>query len=129
VRLLLDTHIFLWWLADDPALPAVVRAALTDRQSDVHVSTATVWEIAIKRALGRLDFPLDEVEGILADEGFLPLPITVAHAARAGSLPAVHRDPFDRMLVAQAQVEGLTVVSVDSMIRRYAVAVLDGNGG
>ena len=129
MRLLLDTQILLWWLADDPAMPAAARSAIIDRQSDVYVSAATVWEIAIKRALGRLDFPLDEVESILADEGFIPLPIAVAHAARAGSLPAIHRDPFDRMLVAQAQVEGLTVVSVDSKIRRYSVAVLDGNDG
>lgn len=127
MRLLLDTHILLWWLTDDPLLPTAARGAITDRQSAVYVSTATVWEIAIKRSLGRLDFPLDEMEGILADEGFNPLPIAVAHAARAGSLPAIHRDPFDRMLVAQAQVEGLTVVSVDSMVRRYAVAILDGN--
>jgi len=128
VRLLLDTHILLWWLADDPAMPVAARAAILDRQSDIFVSTATVWEIAIKHALGRLDFPLSEVEGVLADEGFVPLPIAVAHAARAGSLPTIHRDPFDRMLVAQAQIEGLTLVSVDSQVRRYAVAVLGNDG-
>lgn len=126
MRLLLDTHILIWWLADDPALPATIGAAIGNRAADVFVSAASIWEIAIKRALGRLDFPLEQIDGVLADAGFTPLGIDIAHAARAGALPAHHQDPFDRMLVAQAQHEGLTILSVDPKIRFYAVPVLDG---
>jgi PIN domain nuclease of toxin-antitoxin system len=114
-------------LADDPSLPAATRAAIGDPGSEVFVSAATIWEMSIKRALGRLDFPIDRVTEILGEAGFTPLGIDMAHAVRAGALPVHHHDPFDRMLVAQAQHEGLTIVSMDGMIRRYAVAVLDGH--
>ncbi len=124
MRLLLDTHILLWWLADDPALPLQARAAISDSGSEVFISAASVWEIAIKRALGRLDFPVGQMAAILDEAGFTPLAIGVTHGVLAGALPAHHADPFDRMLVAQAQHEGMTIVSVDRMIRRYAVAVL-----
>lgn len=126
MRLLLDTHILLWWLTDDPALPAALRTAIGDAGNDALVSAATVWEIALKQALGRLDFPVAETEAILAENGFAPLPITTAHAAAAGGLPRLHADPFDRMLVAQALCESLTLVSVDSQIARYGAAVLNG---
>lgn len=126
MRLLLDTHILLWWLSADPALPAAAKAAISDPNSEVFVSAASVWEIAIKQALGRLVFPVAEMSAILAEAGFTPLGIDVEHAVRAGSLPPYHNDPFDRMLIAQAQHEGLTIVSVDAMVRRYALAVLDG---
>ncbi|MEE3625187.1 type II toxin-antitoxin system VapC family toxin [Nitrospirillum sp. BR 11752] len=123
MRLLIDTHILIWWMSDDPALPVHVRAAIQDPASEVFVSAATIWEISIKRALGRLDFPLDDIQGELLKAGFKPLAIDIAHAARAGTLPAHHQDPFDRMLVAQAQLEGLTLVSVDAIIGRYAVPI------
>ncbi|EME70233.1 PilT protein domain-containing protein [Paramagnetospirillum caucaseum] len=126
MRLLLDTHVVLWWLADDPALPRTIRAALADPSVEALVSAATAWEIAIKRALGRLDFPADELESILKDNGFKPLPITTAHAVAAGALPRHHADPFDRMLVAQAACESLTLASVDPMVARYGVPVLNG---
>jgi PIN domain nuclease of toxin-antitoxin system len=126
VRLLLDTHILLWWLADDPALPAAARTAIGDPASEVFVSAASAWEIAIKHALGRLDFPIAQMTAILDEAGFTPLGIEVAHGVIAGALPPHHNDPFDRILVAQAQHEGMTIVTVDTMIRRYAVAVLDG---
>lgn len=126
MRLLLDTHVLLWWLADDPALPRTIRAALADPSVEALVSAATAWEIAIKRALGRLDFPADELESILKDNGFKPLPITTAHAVAAGALPRHHADPFDRMLVAQAACESLTLASVDPMVARYGVTVLNG---
>ncbi|MEC4591213.1 MULTISPECIES: type II toxin-antitoxin system VapC family toxin [Nitrospirillum] len=128
MRLLIDTHILLWWMADDPALPAAARTALQDRRSQIFVSAASIWEISIKSALGRLIFPLHGIEERLAKAGFMPLGIDIAHAARAGALPPHHQDPFDRMLVAQAQLEGLTLVSVDAIIRRYAVAVLGHDG-
>ncbi len=126
MRLLLDTHVLLWWLADHPALPQVMRAVLADPSTQALVSAATAWEIAIKRALGRLDFPVDELDIILKDNGFKPLPITTAHAVAAGALPRLHADPFDRMLVAQARCESLTLASVDPMVARYGVTVLNG---
>lgn len=127
MRLLLDTHILLWWLDDAPALPAAMRTAISDVRSEIFVSVATIWEIAIKAALGKLDFPIARMSEILVEAGCLPLPIQIEHAVAAASLPVHHGDPFDRMLVAQAQREGLTIVTVDPMIRRYAVAVFDGS--
>lgn len=126
MRLLLDSHILLWWLADDPALPAAAKAAIGDPESEVFVSAATAWELSIKHALRRLEFPVAQMAAILDAAGFTPLGIEVEHGVIAGALPTHHHDPFDRMLIAQAQHEGLTIVTVDSMIRRYAVAVLGG---
>jgi len=128
VRLLLDSHILLWWLADDPSLPASARSAIRDPNSEVFVSAATAWELGIKHALGRLDFPVDKMGAILDEAGFAPLAIRVEHGIAAASLPTHHHDPFDRMLIAQAQYDGLTIVTADSMIRRYAVAVLGSSG-
>src|SRR5579862_6920897 len=112
MRVLLDTHILLWWLADDPALPSRARDVIADADTVVSVSAATVWEIAIKKAAGRLDAPDDLLDAFGAN-AFGTLPISAAHALAAGCLPAHHPDPFDRMLIAQAQAESLTLVSVD----------------
>lgn len=120
--LLLDTHILLWWLADDPALAPIAREAIIHPEHRVLVSAATAWEIAIKRALGKLDAPRD-LEGVLDDGGLETLAITVSHALAAGELPGHHQDPFDRMLIAQARLEGLTVVSVDPRFHLYDVAL------
>jgi PIN domain nuclease of toxin-antitoxin system len=122
VNLLLDTHAFLWWMWDEPISPEAV-AAITDPSAVVAVSAATVWEIAIKRALGRLEAP-EPLEDELVAHGFRPLPITAEHAERAGGLPLYHRDPFDRMLVAQAQVEDLVLVTRDPAIAAYEVRTL-----
>ena len=126
MRLLLDTHVLLWWLTDDSALPRSIRDTLADSHVDAFVSAATAWEIAIKHALGRLDFPVDELGAILKDNGFKPLSITTAHAITAGALPRHHADPFDRMLVAQALCESLTLASVDPLVARYGATVLNG---
>lgn len=123
MRLLLDTHILLWWLGDDPSLPAGARDAISEPGTEVLVSAATVWEIAIKRTSGRLDAPDDLLEALEANE-FAGLAITAAHAIAAGKLPPHHADPFDRMLVAQAQVEGLALVSVDTRLGDYEVELL-----
>lgn len=123
MRLLLDTHVLVWWLADDETLGDEARSAIVDGNSVVMVSAASVWEIAIKRAAGRLDAPGD-LEAQLEQNRFVPLTIGIGHAVRAGALPPHHADPFDRMLVAQAELEGLTIVTRDENIARYAVATL-----
>ena len=120
--LLLDTHILLWWLGDDARLPKRVRDRLRAHDPACFVSAATLWEIGIKRALGKLDVP-ETLAPAIAEEGFHGLPISLAHAERAACLPPHHRDPFDRMLIAQAQLEGLTIMTVDRRIRCYDVAL------
>ena len=123
MNLLLDTQIALWWLGDTPELTDVVREAVQDSDNVVYVSAASVWEIAIKRALGKLEIG-DEYVNEIAEQGFLELPIRWEHAKRVEALPMLHRDPFDRLLIAQAQALGLTLVTTDGMIREYSVDVL-----
>jgi PIN domain nuclease of toxin-antitoxin system len=123
MRLLLDTHAFLWWLRDDRRLSAAARGPIADRASLVFVSAASIWEAAIQSHLGRLEVAADLVSEIAAN-GFTELPVTGRHAQRAGALPVHQRDPFDRMLVAQAQLEGLTLVTRDPAFKPYDVAVL-----
>jgi PIN domain nuclease of toxin-antitoxin system len=123
LRLLLDTHALLWWLADDLRLDEAARDAVADPASYVAVSAVSAWEISIKKTLGRLEAPDDLAEQLVRHR-FDALAITVPHALLAGSLPAHHADPFDRMLVAQAQLERLAIVTRDPNIPRYAVATL-----
>ncbi|MGH2454715.1 MAG: type II toxin-antitoxin system VapC family toxin [Candidatus Limnocylindria bacterium] len=125
MRLLLDAHVVLWWLADDPTLERAARDAIVDGDNWVAVSAATVWEIGIKRALGKLEAP-DDLIGASEASHLEPLAITVGHADAAAVLPRHHDDPFDRMLVAQARIEGLTIVTRDPAIARYGVPVLPG---
>jgi len=122
VSLLLDTHVILWWLTDDLTLSDEVKTRLDD-EPDVYVSPASLWEVTIKQSIGKLSEPIDVAEEI-RDSGFRELPITFHHAIAAGRLPLIHRDPFDRMLVAQAQCEGLTLASRDPHVQRYDVALL-----
>jgi len=122
VRLLLDTHALLWWLAADPSLPPSARRAIA--HNTVMVSAVSAWEIATKVRLGRLETAVDlttDFAGYLANEGFDPLPITVEHGVRAGSLPGAHKDPFDRVLIAQAQAENLAIVSNEAVFDGYGV--------
>ncbi len=121
--LLLDAHAVLWWLADDDTLHAQARVAIADPTNDVLVSAATVWEIAIKRAIGKLYAPSGLTE-VLTSTGFDVLPITGADGEHAGELPPHHRDPFDRMLVAQANRLGALIISRDSAFADYGVPVL-----
>jgi PIN domain nuclease of toxin-antitoxin system len=123
VRLLLDTHVLLWWLADDPSLGEEARAGISDATSSVFVSAATVWEVSIKQALGKLEAPSDLLRQIELNR-FEPLSMTVSHAYTAGALPRHHDDPFDRMLVAQAMMEGLTLLTRDPRMSRYGVETL-----
>jgi PIN domain nuclease of toxin-antitoxin system len=123
MRLLLDTHALLWWLTDDPRLPSRIDPLLNDVATEAFVSAASAWEIAIKMRAGKLDAgPLGHaIAAEIERQGFLPLPITLEHAERAGALPAHHADPFDRMLVAQAQAENLHLVSNERLFDRYGV--------
>lgn len=124
MRLLLDTQVLLWWLDGDRRLGADAVARIEQDETDVYVSAATAWEIAVKRAAGKLVAPFD-VAAELEAEGFLPLGITVEHGVAAGGLPLHHTDPFDRMLVAQAQTEGMWLVTADAAIQRYDVPWVD----
>jgi len=123
VNLLVDTHVLLWWLADDPRLPGAARAAIAAPEHRVSASAASAWEIAIKRALGKLEAP-DDLRATVIASGFEEVPITIDHAAIAGGLPRHHDDPFDRMLVAQAQVEELTIITLDPRFACYDVDLL-----
>ncbi|MFC6015353.1 type II toxin-antitoxin system VapC family toxin [Plantactinospora solaniradicis] len=122
MSLLLDTHVVIWWLADDPTLSDELKERL-DHEPDVHVSAASVWEAAIKQSIGKLKEPADLPERI-RDSGFRELPVSSDHAIVAGRLPPIHRDPFDRILVAQARCENLTLVSRDPEVRKYDVPIL-----
>ncbi|MDH6465384.1 PIN domain nuclease of toxin-antitoxin system [Micromonospora sp. A200] len=122
MRLLLDTHVVLWWLTDDPTLSDELKDRI-DEESEVYASPVTVWEIAIKQSLGKLPGPVDLAEQV-RDADLRELPIHHDHAVAAGRLPPIHRDPFDRMLIAQAQCEGLTLMTRDAHIQKYDVPVL-----
>jgi PIN domain nuclease of toxin-antitoxin system len=123
MNLLLDTHVLLWWLDDNPTLSKKAKAAIADGKNLVFVSAAVIWEIRIKQALGKLDIPPD-FRQVLNLQPFEKLDITVDHAHVVGDLPAYHRDPFDRMLVAQAKIEGMTLVSRDVHLKKYKVPLI-----
>lgn len=124
MRLLLDTHALIWWLMNDPSLTAAARAAIRDEGNEVHVSAASAWEITTKFRGGKaphLAAISGDVGREIATEGFAELPITVAHGQRAGSFIGAHKDPFDRMLIAQALSENLVLVSNEALFDAYGV--------
>lgn len=122
MRLLLDTHVVIWWLTDDPTLSDDIKL-LIDEELEVYVSVASIWELAIKQALGKIKQP-EDLARLVADSEFEELTISFDHAIAAGHLPLLHRDPFDRMLIAQAGHEGLTLVTRDEEITKYNVAIM-----
>ena len=128
MRVLLDTHAFLWWTSEDGRrLSDRARDLLIDPSTDATVSVASAWEISIKAATGRLEIEGDPEQWVpqrILRYGFSALPVELSHALRAGSLPNIHRDPFDRLLVAQAQVEKIPIVTSDPAISRYDVDVI-----
>ena len=127
MRLLLDTHTFLWWVSNDRRLSDRARAFIQDQSAEVFFSTVAAWEIAIKVRLGQIELQGDVTQVIperIAANGFLILPVEIQHALRVAALPLLHRDPFDRLLIAQAQIEGLTILTRDPLIAQYDVAVV-----
>ncbi len=124
MRLLLDTHILLWWLKDDPLLPRRAEVLIADRRHQVFVSPISIWEIAIKSQLSKLESDVDEVRTAAVNSGFQPLPFTLEHAAAVTRLPPHHRDPFDRALLAQALLERLNLLTHDEHLTVYGEHVL-----
>lgn len=127
MRLLLDTHTFIWWMTNDRALPASARRMIGDEDNEIFLSAATAWEMAIKHKIGKLPI----VAGFIADvpaameaEGFIELPVSVVHGQLAGALDGHHKDPFDRMLISQALCEDLTLISNETRFDAYGVTRL-----
>lgn len=123
MRLLLDTHVLLWRIDDQHRMDETVHALIDAPENAVFVSAASIWEIAIKRRLGKLQAP-GNLTAVIASSGLDVVSITADHAEAAGALPPHHADPFDRMLVAQARLEGLTLVTRDRRLERYGVAII-----
>ncbi|MEE4378167.1 MAG: type II toxin-antitoxin system VapC family toxin [Candidatus Competibacteraceae bacterium] len=124
MRLLLDTHALLWWLDGDRHLSPTARSLIGDENTTVFVSAASAWEISTKVRIGKLPGAVEvaeQFEEVIGRQGFAELGITVAHARLAGLLPGEHRDPFDRMLIAQAQIEGLPLVSNERLFDRFGI--------
>lgn len=123
MNILLDTHIVLWALADDPRLKPQHRALLENTETAIYVSAVSIWEIAIKRRLGKLEAP-DGIAYILAQSDCVQMDISWAHGERAGGLPLIHSDPFDRLLIGQAQIENMPILTEDRFIRQYDVGLV-----
>ncbi len=123
MKFLLDTHILLWWLGDDGRLSSGIRAVIANPENFIYVSAATVWEMSIKKSLGKLSFP-DGLLTILKENQFQLLSIRAEHGLEIANLPAYHKDPFDRMLIVQAQTEGLILISQDIKFKQYKINLL-----
>jgi PIN domain nuclease of toxin-antitoxin system len=126
MNLILDTHVLLWWLDDNPVLSDKERLAIANSENLIALSAVVVWEIRIKQALGKLEIAPD-FYNVIKNQGFEMLSITPDHAYAVGDLPMHHRDPFDRMIVAQAKLEGLTIVTHDVAFQKYDVSLLKGS--
>lgn len=127
MRILLDTHTFLWWITDDVQLSTTARQVIEDSGNTLYLSAASGWEIAIKSRLGKLRLP-DDVQGYVSEQiisnAIQVLPIEMSHALQVYTLPDHHRDPFDRMLVAQSQIEQLPILTIDPLIAQYPVTTI-----
>ena len=123
MNLLLDTHVLLWWLDANPNLSEKAKSTIADGNNLIFVSAVVIWEIRIKQALGKLAIP-DNFRRVLDQQPFEMLAITAEHAHAIGDLPAIHHDPFDRMLIAQAKVEGFAIVTRDSIVQEYKVQTI-----
>lgn len=127
MRALLDTHVFLWWITDNSQLSPLAREIISNGENELFLSAASGWEMAIKAKLGKLQLP-DDISSFIADQlainNFTALPIQMKHALHVYTLPDYHRDPFDRLLIAQAQTEDLPILTADPQIARYPVKVI-----
>jgi PIN domain nuclease of toxin-antitoxin system len=123
MKLLLDTHILLWWLMDEPTLEADARLLIENPKNIIYVSAVSVWEIAIKKSIGKLEAP-DDLDKAIETSHFHPLSITMPHAMGIIALPPHHHDPFDRVLISQAKIENCTLVTRDSRIGKYEVPII-----
>lgn len=123
-KLLLDTHALLWWLADHPRLGLKAKSLIAEPRNVVYVSAAILWEISIKKSLGKLS-ATENLDQVVEEEGFTKLPISCFHGDQAGLLPKHHKDPFDRMLIAQAQSEGLSIITNDEIFSSYSVQIVN----
>ena len=123
MNILLDTHALLWWLDDNPTLSDKARVHISDGNNLIFVSAVVIWEIRIKQSLGKLDIPRN-FRQVMEQQPFEFLAITIEHAHAVGDLPAVHRDPFDRMLIAQAKTEGFTILTRDRFFKEYKVPTI-----
>lgn len=119
MRVLLDTHIYIWWLQDHPHLSVLARERIVSA-TEIYVSSASIWEAAIKIGIGKLDASIDALAEQIGLNGFNELPVTASHAVRLATLPLLHRDPFDRILVAQAMCEPLRLLTADAQVARYS---------
>ncbi|WP_338834807.1 hypothetical protein MHLNE_11150 [Moorella humiferrea] len=127
MKALLDTHTFLWWITEDPRLSPRAREIIRDGENILYLSAASCWEMAIKARLGKLEMPANITSFItdqMAINAITPLPVEISHALHVYTLPNLHRDPFDRLLVSQAQIENLPILTADPQIARYAVKVI-----
>lgn len=127
MRVLLDTHVFLWWIVDDPQITEKVRKLITDGDNELFYSAASCWEIAIKAQLGKIDLPKKPdifISDQLATNAVQSMPILASHALHVCNLPDFHKDPFDRMIIAQAQLEGLPLITSDPLMAKYDVKII-----
>lgn len=122
MRILLDTHIYLWWLTDNPKLSAAAKDTIKNATA-VYISSASIWEVGIKIAAGKLEADIEELIENIQPNGFIELPISANHAKQAAQLPDIHRDPFDRMLVAQSLCEPLRLLTADAQVAKYSELV------
>lgn len=122
MKLLIDTHVYLWWLQDSPKLSEKARAQIQDA-TEVYVSSASIWEARIKASIGKLSVDVDQLVAEISKSGFQELPITAAHAATVVRLPDINKDPFDRILIAQAMSEPLRFLTADAILRGYSELV------
>ncbi|MDM8567813.1 type II toxin-antitoxin system VapC family toxin [Candidatus Halobeggiatoa sp. HSG11] len=122
--ILLDTHILLWWLANDSRLTTKVKKIIASPDNKIYVSSVSIWEASIKRALGRLEFDDDKLLKVIETGGFQEITITMQHGLVAGNLPRHHEDPFDRMLIAQTKVNNLTIITHDKQFQHYDISII-----
>lgn len=122
MKLLLDTHIFIWWMASSDRLSKKFLHAINDPNNTIYLSSLVAWEISIKKKLGKLTTPND-IEAAVRKHRMIPLPISIAHATHTLSLPFHHKDPFDRLLIAQAQLEKMSIITADPIFRKYDIKV------